>query len=65
MIFDAAMALDCNAEKNDAVKELVDAVRQVYIGVPLPEAVTTPPPEDHNARKLSMEVAMMILKYLQ
>ena len=44
MIFDAAMALDCNAEKNDAVKELVDAVRQVYIGVPLPEAVTTPPP---------------------
>ena len=44
MIFDAAMALDCDPNRSDAVKELIDAVRQVYIGVPLPEAITTPPP---------------------
>ena len=44
LIFDAAMALDCNSERSDAVKELVDAMKEVYTGISLPEAVTMPPP---------------------
>ena len=30
------MALDCSPEHYDAVKDLIDAIRQVYIGIPVP-----------------------------
>ena len=47
------------------MKELVDAMRQIYVGIPLPETISMPPPEDVNAKKLSLEACLMILKYLQ
>lgn len=30
------MALDCSPEHYDAVKDLIDAIRQVYIGIHVP-----------------------------
>ena len=39
-------------------------MRQVYIGIVLPEAVTIPPQDDVNAKKLSIDACLMILKYL-
>jgi hypothetical protein len=30
------MALDCSADHYDAVREIVDAVRQIYIGIAVP-----------------------------
>lgn len=59
------MALDCSPEHYDAVRELIDAIRQVYIGVPFPDGITIPPPEDIQARRLSMEVLVTLLKALQ
>lgn len=35
-LFDAAMALDCSTEHYDAVREVIDSIRQVYIGIPVP-----------------------------
>jgi hypothetical protein len=37
----------------------------VYTGVAIPEAISLPPPEDANAKRLSFEVAMLLLKHLQ
>lgn len=42
-IFDAVLTLDCSANHYDAVREVVDAFRQLYIGIQIPEAVTMPP----------------------
>jgi flagellar biosynthesis/type III secretory pathway protein FliH len=36
ILFDSAMALDCSPEHYDAVREVVDAVRQVYMGIAIP-----------------------------
>ena len=36
LIFDATMILDCREDRYDAIKEVVSAMRQIYIGVPLP-----------------------------
>ena len=65
ILFDAAIALDCSPEHYDAVREVVDALRQVYVGIPVPETISLPPPEDTNAKRLSFEVAMLLLKNLQ
>ncbi len=65
LLFDAAMALDCSPEHYDAVREVVDAIRQVYTGITIPEAISIPPPEDGNAKRVSFEVAMLLLKHLQ
>jgi hypothetical protein len=65
LIFDAVMALDLSPDRIDAVKELIDAMRDVYVGIPLPEAVSLPPAEDTNARKQSIEACLMMLKYFQ
>ena len=59
------MALDCSTERSNSVKELVDAMRQIYVGISLPEALSMPPPEDINAKKLSIEICLMVLKYLK
>lgn len=65
ILFDAAMALDCSPQHYDAVREVVDALRQVYTGIVIPEAISIPPPEDINAKRVSFEVAMLLLKHLQ
>lgn len=36
LIFDLALVLDCCQDRYDAVRDLMDALRQVYVGVPLP-----------------------------
>lgn len=43
----------------------MDAVKQVYIGIVVPEAISIPPPEDVNAKRVSFEVAILLLKHLQ
>ena len=54
LIFDLALAFDCSPDRYDAVRDLMKALRQVYISIPLPETVSMPPPEDANARRLSL-----------
>lgn len=53
LLFDCAVALDCSADHYDCVREIIDAVRQVYIGVVVPETISIPPPEDINGRRLA------------
>lgn len=65
LLFDAAVALDCSPLHYDAVRELVDALRTLYLGLPLPEAIAVPPPEDLAAKRLALEVALNILRHLQ
>lgn len=36
LLFDLALVLDCSPDRYDAVKEVIDALRQVYISIPLP-----------------------------
>lgn len=36
ILFDATMALDCSPDHHDSVKDIIDAVRQVYIGIVVP-----------------------------
>lgn len=65
ILFDSALALDCSPDHYDAVREIIDAVRQVYIGIKVPETISLPPPEDMNSKKISLEIALMLLKALQ
>jgi hypothetical protein len=65
VLFDAAIALDCSPDRYDSVKEVIDAMRQLYIGIPIPEAVAVPPLEDLTSKRLSMEVSLILLRYLQ
>jgi hypothetical protein len=44
---------------------VVDAIRQVYTGISVPETISIPPPEDGNARRVSFEVALLLLRKLQ
>lgn len=53
-IFDAALALDCSSDHYDAVREVIDALKQLYIGIKLPENINMPPPEDAQARRTSL-----------
>lgn len=53
-IFDAALALDCSSDHYDAVREVVDALRQVYMGLKLPDNISMPPAEDSQARRMSL-----------
>jgi hypothetical protein len=48
------MVLDCSSEHYDAVREVVDAMRQLYIGIKFPENINIPPPEDANARRMCL-----------
>lgn len=43
LFYDAAMALDCSADHHDAAREIVDAMRKLYIGIQAPEIITMPP----------------------
>jgi hypothetical protein len=36
LIFDAALVLDCSPDHYDAVREVIDALNQVYTGMKLP-----------------------------
>ena len=62
MLFDGAMAIDCCPDKSDAVRDMIDALRQVYIGIPIPDTITVPPPEDTISRRHAMEVFVLLLK---
>lgn len=59
------MALDCSPDHHDSVKDIIDAVRQVYIGIVVPQTISVPPPEDVNSRRVCFEIAMTLLKALQ
>jgi hypothetical protein len=65
LLFDSAIALDCSPDRYDSVKEVIDAMRQLYIGIPVPEAIAIPPLEDLTSKRLSMEVALILLRNLQ
>lgn len=65
ILFDSAMALDCSPDHYDAVREIIDAVRQVYVGIVAPDNISAPPSEDLNSKKLAFEVAMLLLKSVQ
>lgn len=65
ILFDSAMALDCSPEHYDAVREIIDAVRQVYVGIVAPDNISAPPSEDLNSKKLAFEVGMLLLKSVQ
>lgn len=43
ILFDSAMALDCSPDHYDAVREIIDAVRQVYVGIVAPDNISVPP----------------------
>lgn len=49
-MFDYTLLYDCHPKKMDAVKKLMSAIAQLYIGVPPPEGIILPP-EDINVRK--------------
>jgi len=65
VLFDSAIALDCCPERYDSVKEVIDAMRQLYIGIPIPESIAVPPLEDLTSKRLSMDVALVLLRHLQ
>jgi hypothetical protein len=65
IIFDLGMAYDCHIKREDVVRELIDAVKQVYIGITVPENITLPPPEDIGSKKIAFEVTMLLLKSIQ
>lgn len=45
LLFECFMELDCNIRRKDAVKELISAITQLYIGVKPPAGLTVYPPE--------------------
>jgi len=65
LLFDLALSLDCSPDRYDAVKDIIDAMRQVYIEIPHPETVNMPPAEDVTSRKLSLEACLLMLKFFQ
>ena len=62
MLFDSAMELDCCPQRSDGVRDIIDALRQVYIGIPIPETITVPPPEDAVSRRHTLELFIALLK---
>ncbi len=34
ILFDLSLAMDCNELRTDSVKHLIDAIGQLYLGVP-------------------------------
>jgi hypothetical protein len=43
LLFDYTLLYDCRPKKMDAVKDLINAISQLYIGVPPPEGIVLPP----------------------
>lgn len=53
IIFDLSLEYDCSSSKTDAVKELIDAVKTLYIGIPIPEGIAVPIIEESSVRRHS------------